>query len=301
MDEIVRVKVQYLDHLLKQLIHHKEFKGKQFRDDVPAIAKKLVRDLEEIMQEVTEQITTDPAHTIGEKYFNGRALKSQYEGNWKLRRQLEHLEFVKNRVLDEWAIHVKSDLIDDTTDGILSTYHGSFDGENSQQTGSLSGQQENEEEHKLPERFILSVIDYDKEQLEEENSNLRSAYFVSSELGELQNDINKELLNARENLVKAAQETKSAAVESGQALNEVKKGVRSKWNWLPFKLGALFGTAGGAGGAVLGHLPGLAIGASTGVAGGTILGSTVAASVKQDVDTINPETPSELEENEIWH
>lgn len=101
MEQIVKVKVMYLDNLLKQLINYKKFKDSVFRDDVPAITKKLLADLKTIYCEITREITTTPSQEIGEVYFNNRALSFRYSGDWRLIRQLDRLNLVKEKILEE--------------------------------------------------------------------------------------------------------------------------------------------------------------------------------------------------------
>lgn len=151
------------------------------------------------------------------------------------------------------------------------------------------------EEEKLPEKYILSTYDYDLEEKEHQSHNLETAYIIASQLGELHKDIEEEVKLGGEKLEIANTLAESAAKESSEAVKEVKKGAKSKWNFLPLKLGAFLGAVGATCGVALGHLPGLAIGAASGVATGSFLGLTVSGSIKEDVDEIQAEQPEHLE------
>jgi hypothetical protein len=291
MDEIVKVKIMYLDNLLKQLINYQDFKGEEFSDDVPEITKKLLTDLQDIINEFTEQFTTNSTGTIGEKFFNNQAIKSEFEGDWKLLRHLENLEFIKHKIIEECASDIPKELLSEKSDGFLMSLDQVNYAESLMQRYSQTSVDSTINGEKLPEKFILKTFDYDLENSDKENRNLRATYFITTQLGDLQNDMEVNLDMARTTLQKANTEVEEAAKESEDVVKEVKKKVKSKWNWLPFQLGALVGVAGGASGAIFGSLPGLAIGSSAGTAGGVAVGAVVSTTMNSNMDDITAEFP----------
>ena len=79
------------------------------------------------------------------------------------------------------------------------------------------------DEIRLPQGLILKKIDYEKEGLEEENKNLKAAWFMSKQLSEIQNDFDQELSHEGLKLVKSNNILEEATENSGETLNDTKK------------------------------------------------------------------------------
>lgn len=83
----------------------------------------------------------------------------------------------------------------------------------------------------------------------------------------------------------------------GEALEEVKKGSRYHWTWLPWKLGALFGITGGVGGGLGANVPGAVVGGVGGAAVGGYVGHKIKSGVNKNIDEFHAEKPSTMSES----
>jgi len=134
MEESIKAKNMYLDHLFRSLIDYKKNKGVQYRDDVPAITKRLLGDIKAIYEEVTDAVTEEPSNTIGERemnecftlYFNSRAIKLEHQSNWKLIRQLDHLTFLREKIIEECKDELPPGFLPDKKESIVCSVTNSF-------------------------------------------------------------------------------------------------------------------------------------------------------------------------------
>jgi len=143
------------------------------------------------------------------------------------------------------------------------------------------------------------VINPEVEELKNEYENLEAAYDVIQDFGEIQLDIENQLIKGKNKLLITNIEAQSAAKESGIALKEVEKATSSRWRWLPLKTAAAFGFFGAIGGGIFGNLPGAAIGSASGTAFGGATGALISKVMQHQAKKFHPESPSLLNETDV--
>ncbi|CAI2375372.1 unnamed protein product [Moneuplotes crassus] len=306
MEKEVRVKVQYLDSLLKQLINHKKNTRKNYRDDVPAISKRLLSELEGIYKELKEKISKDSISDIGEIECSAfthpnkppkRVYKYKFQRDWKLHRQVRKFEIVKNKIVKECQGKIPTCLKSESDKSLTSSLGSP---RSSIGIKYIPDQPYERLEESSPVPLLdFVVIDPEVQELKNEYENLEAAYDVIQDFGEIQLDIENQLIKGKNKLLITNIEAQSAAKESGIALKEVEKATSSRWRWLPLKVAAAFGFFGAIGGGIFGNLPGAAIGSASGTAFGGATGALISKAMQHQAKKFHPESPSLLNETDV--
>ena len=190
MEELVRINVLYLENLFNQYLHYRRHKGGQHREYICKIKKKLQQQVEMVYSLISDQVTVPPSFIAGEKYFNERAIKNDYDGDWKLLRQLKSFETLREKILKELVPQPPSNLFrrdhSKYSSSILKRYENSFDSLKSD-NDLLS----DDEEVKLPRRLANAIIERDDEYFNDDKWDLEHAAIIVNSLGQLQQVLNK--------------------------------------------------------------------------------------------------------------
>lgn len=188
MEELVRINVLYLDNLLQQYLNYRRYKGGQNREYITKIKKRLKEQVEMVYKMISDQVTVQPTHAFGEKHFNNRAIKSDFEMDWRLLRQLKNFELLRDRILSELIPKPPENLFrrenSKFSSSILKRYEKYFDS-----LKSKDDKDNDEDEVNLPKRFQDTVFELDEEYFMDDKCNLPYTALVVDRLGQLQPDI----------------------------------------------------------------------------------------------------------------
>ena len=137
---------------------------------------------------ISDQVTVQPSYTSGEKYFNKKAIRLDYERDWKLLRQLKNFELLRDKILDDLIPKPPANLFrrknSKFSSSILKRYENSFDSWKSNDDINSD-----DEEIKLPRRLANAIIERDDEYFMEDKWDLKHATLVVNSLGQLQQEI----------------------------------------------------------------------------------------------------------------
>ena len=187
MEELVRINTIYLDNLLRQYISFRMYKGSQHRDDVRAIKENLQEHVEMVYNQIADQVTISSTHSIGDKYFNGRAIKLEYKGDWKLLRQLRNFESVRTNILNE--------LTPQPSDNIFRRPHSKYSSSIVRKYERRMNEHEEESkknigeiEVEMPLGTTNRIYEQDEEYFEDDKWNLVQSQLIISDLSDLKKD-----------------------------------------------------------------------------------------------------------------
>lgn len=128
--------------------------------------KQLLKQLETVYSIVTHQVTDLPAHSVDEKHFNERALKEKYTKDWRLLRQLNRLEKIREEILCECGLLPHPNLFrrphSKYSSSIMRRFTESFI-KISKKEDHMS-----DDDICIPSRMKKSTLDYDEEFFDED-------------------------------------------------------------------------------------------------------------------------------------
>lgn len=275
----------YLDNLYKQLIN-KKLMGKRGVDDVDAIAKMLKRELEEFTKDVRQNVCGDGEDDF---MFEGMPVKSEYKMDYKVKRAIENFATLRSLIQSELETIQPVKKVIQEYEPSERKFEEENDGELLLLEKKRSRSTNNRES--LSKIGVMNAFDYDLEIAKEENEFLTKASQLTSQLNEMNQDINSELFQQREKLLEADKVAAKAVVESEQALEEVKTKAKGKWTWFPWKFAFFSGAGGAVTGGVAATIPGAVVGAVGGAVGGAIIGKKIKKEVHSSVDKVEGEKP----------
>lgn len=155
-------------------------------------------------------------------------------------------------------------------------------------------ERENEERDKINNNKSFIELKDSGEKLrrnKNENEFLKKSIKLSADIEELKIQMNEELVQNREKLKEVDKVAFKAAENSRAACKEVKKGAKSTWSWLGFKLGFWGGVTGVVAGGHVGSVPGAIAGGAGGSVAGFTIGNDIKNAAYEKIDRVKEEKP----------
>ena len=179
-------------------------------DDVKVIARTLVDEVEKISSEIKLDWAMDKSPT-NEILFMGSPVRAEYR-TYKVSKELRKFETLWGIILKECSSEVQVESNEYRDSITTSIARDSFSEEGIQ---SLKLKHRSSSSSELS-RVSFVEIDYDLEEKLEEQKNLEAAIRIASDMKELNQNMNIEMLQQRERLVEVDKEAAEAVVESGK-------------------------------------------------------------------------------------